>query len=204
MLVFDITNFLESPARLVYFSMIDGMNDYKPWLNEFRTCMINYQAKGYYDATNLQQAFESGGAFDGGVIEDSPGHFIRVGKPFDTTPVTFAVNNKRFAGATTVLLMQDGQFAWPHLDALWYQASIYKETGEGHLSLADDILAAIFVYAMALRIEGALWAKMENHFHWNSTATLDEPDDRIVEIARVPRSVARSMRPHSRRRGGRR
>jgi hypothetical protein len=48
-----------------------------------------------------------------------------------------AVNNKRFARAT-VLLMQDGQFAWPHLDALWYQASIYKETGEGHLSLADD------------------------------------------------------------------
>ena len=72
------------------------------------------------------------------------------------------------------------------------------------MSLADDILAAIFVYAMALRIEGALWAKMENHFHWNSTATLDEPDDRIVEIARVPRSVARSMRSHSRRRGGRR
>ncbi len=49
------------------------MNDYKPWLNEFRTCMINYQAKGYYDATNLQQAFESGGAFDGGIIEDGKG-----------------------------------------------------------------------------------------------------------------------------------
>ena len=112
--------------------------------------------------------------------------------------------NKRFARATTVLLMQAGQFAWPHLDALWYQASIYKETGEGHLSLADDILAAIFVYAMALRIEGALWAKMENHFHWNSTAPLDEPDDGIVEIARVPRSVARSFGRHSRRSRGRR
>ncbi len=80
-----------------------------------------------------------GSAFDGGVIEDSPGHFIRVGKPFDTTPVTFAVNNKRFARATTVLLMQGSQFAWPHLEALWYPAPIYQETGEGHLSLADDI-----------------------------------------------------------------
>jgi hypothetical protein len=89
-----------------------------PWLNDFRTCMINYQAKGYDDATNLQQAFESGGALDDGVIEDSHGHFIRVGKPFDTTPVTFAVNNKRFARATTVLLMQDGQFARPHIDTL--------------------------------------------------------------------------------------
>jgi hypothetical protein len=99
--------------------------------------------------------------------------------------------------------MQDGQFAWPHLDTLWYQASVYKETGEGHLSLADDILAAIFVYAMALRIEGALWAKMENHFHWNSAETPEEelPDDEIVQI---PRSMARSLGNHSRRRRGRR
>ena len=72
------------------------------------------------------------------------------------------------------------------------------------MSLADDILAAIFVYAMALRIEGALWAKMENHFHWNSTAPLDEADDEIVEITRVPRSVARSLGRHSRRGRGRR
>ncbi len=70
------------------------------------------------------------------------------------------------------------------------------------MSLADDILAAIFVYVMALRIEGALWAKLENHFHWNSTASLEEPDDGIVEIARVPRSVVRSLGRHSRRNRG--
>jgi hypothetical protein len=64
-------------------------------------------------------------------------------------------------------------------------------------------VAVIFVYALALPIEGALWAKLENHFHWNSTVPLDEPDDGTVEIAGVQRSVARSCGRHSRRsRGG--
>jgi len=202
-LVFDITDFLTRPARLVYFSMIDGMNEYKPWLSEFRNCMLTYSAKGYYDATNLQQAFESAGAFDGGIVEDGKGGFIKVGRPFDTTPVTFAVNNKRWARGTFVMLMQDGQFEWPHLDTLWHQAAIYKETGEGHLKLADDILAAMFVYTLALRIEGALWEKMAKHYHWDAEEESSgaEEDDESMFIAR-PRSSVRIAR--NRRRRGRR
>lgn len=202
-LVFDITDFLTRPARLVYFSMIDGMNDYKPWLSAFRNCMLRYSAKGYYDATNLQQAFESAGAFDGGIVEDGKGGFIKVGRPFDTTPVTFAVNNKRWARGTFVMLMQDSQFEWPHLDTLWHQAAIYKETGEGHLKLADDILAAMFVYALALRIEGALWEKMAKHYHWDAEEeTSNEEEDAAGMYIARPRNnkrIARNRRQRGRR-----
>jgi hypothetical protein len=63
--VFDITSFLARPSRLVYFQMIDGNGSYTPWLDMFRACMMHYRAQGYYDATNINTAFEDAGIFAG-------------------------------------------------------------------------------------------------------------------------------------------
>jgi hypothetical protein len=130
--------------------MIDGNGSYTPWLEAFRTCMTHYRAQGYYDATNINTAFEDSGIFAGYV----------------TTPVTFAVLNKRWARSTFVYLAQDGMFAWPHIERLWHEAAVYRETGEGHLSLPDDVLASIFVYCLALRIDGGLWDRLAERYHW--------------------------------------
>jgi len=159
--VFDVTDFLTKPARLVHFSMIWGNGSYKPWLEEFKRCMRHYQAQGFYDATNLGlTGFEDAGAFDDGF--------------YTTTPITFAANNKKWARSAFVLLAQDGQFAWPFIDALWYQAAIYRETGEGKNKLADDILASIFVYTLSLRIEGTFWDKLVDRYHWDEVAAEED------------------------------
>lgn len=177
--VFDITNFLVSPSRLAYFHMIDGNGSYTPWLEAFRTCMTHYRAQGYYDATNINTAFEDSGIFAGYV----------------TTPVTFAVLNKRWARSTFVYLAQDGMFAWPHIERLWHEAAVYRETGEGHLSLPDDVLASMFVYCLALRIDGGLWDRLAERYHWE-----EEPDissrapDGAMGLVRRPRNIRRPGR----------
>jgi hypothetical protein len=48
---------------------------------------------------------------------------------------------------------------------------VYRETGEGHLPLPDDVLASIFVYCLALRTDGGLWDRLAECYHWE-----EEPD----------------------------
>ena len=178
MTVFDITNFFVEPSRLVYFQLIDGNGSYKPWLEAFRTCMVHYRGSGFYDSTNMNSMLEDTGIFDG----------------METTPLSFAVLNKRWARSMFVYLCQDGMFAWPHIERLWYEASIYREVGEGHLSLADDLLASIFIYCLALRVAGGLWDKISEryHFEFDPDLSTQRDDGAMGLIVRRPRNVRRA------------
>jgi hypothetical protein len=162
--VFDVTHFLQEPAKLVYFAMLDGQGDYKPWLNSFRYACMKYQARGYYDATN-QPGFEAAGAFNNSLDFEYDGRIIRSPATFWTTEITLANNNKRAARTLFTLLAQDGQFAWPRLETLIHQAAKYAESGTGVKSLPDDIIASIFIYCMALRVEGTLWDKIKDRYY---------------------------------------
>ena len=162
--VWDVSNFAKEPINLVYFRMIDGGGKYTPWLDTFRLCMVKYSAVGYYDATNLNSAFEDSGAFE---INGALGPGIGLNYQYTTTPVSFGGNNKKWARSIFILLAQANMLRWPTIPALSFQASIYRETGEGVRDLADDILASIFVLPMALRMDGALWFQFTDRFHWD-------------------------------------
>lgn len=200
--VFDITHFLVEPSRLVYFAMLDGQGTYIPWLNAFRYACMKYRGKGYYDATN-QPGFESAGAFSNSLDFEYDGRVIRSPASFDVTEVTLANNNKRIARTLFTLLAQDGQFAWPRLETLIHQAAKYAEFGPGIKKLPDDILASIFIYCMALRIENSLWDRVVERYY---IPEFDE--EKAAEIERemrpvgMNRSAARGQigRPHRGRR----
>ncbi len=70
--------------------------------------------------------------------------------------------------------------------------TIYRETGEGHLKLADDILAAFFVYCLALRVEGALWEKLSSRYRWENEEIV--PGNRGNRTAYSSRLIGRSRR----------
>jgi hypothetical protein len=188
--VFDITDFMVVPSRLVHFEMVGGDGTYDPWLYAFTECMDHYRAQGYYDATNLNTALEDAGAFPGRI----------------TTPLSFAVNNKRWSRGMFQILAKDGMFEWPFIEPLWYQAAIYRERGEGKDKLADDILASLFIYCLALRVEGTLWDKVSKRYHFDRAEEEERKRKEMqalqaqggqVNIRRAPhklRGVGRSVR----------
>lgn len=203
--VFDVTGFPFEPLKMVAFHMLDGAGSYKPWLNTFKREMLYYRAPGYYDATNLGvTGAEDFGAFDGGQIEVD-GKTYNLNSSFRTTPITFANNNKRWARSAFIMLLQDGMFAWPEIECLIYQASIYAESGPGVKKLADDILASIFVLGMAFRIDGVLWSKFLERYHIDYEEARDEPlithsddfrpEDVLVEEDEMS-GVVRQSYPH--------
>ncbi len=169
--VWKITNFAKGPIELVYLNLIEGNGSYEPWLDVFRNCMLNYRARGYYDATNLNTAFEDAGAFNmRGLVARGDGGMA----DFDTTPITFAGLNKRWARTVFVMLAQDHMLRWPAIQDLLFQASVYKERGEGIGEQADDILAAFFAMTMALRIDGALWGEFIERYQMDYEPDIDQ------------------------------
>lgn len=189
-LVLDVTHFLKEPAKLVYFSMLDGQGTYHAWLGAFKYAMLKYRAHGYYDATN-QPGFEAAGAFNSSLDFTYFGQTYKAPSTFITYEVTFANLNKRFARTLFILLAQDGQFAWPRLEALIHQARIYREDGTDVKKLADDIIAALFVYCLALRMDGSLWDKVVQRYYW-----LEADEAKQAELAQdralyIDRAAAR-------------
>jgi hypothetical protein len=198
-MVLDITNFLEEPTKVVYYDMV-GDGTYKPWMRSFKYAMLKYRAKGYYDATNLGvTGFEDAGVFEKSpvVIKDSDGELyegaIRIN--YSTSPITFAAMNKRWARTLFVMMAEDKQFGWPHLERLSYEASVYAESGPNIKSNADDTLAALFVFSLALQSEGVLWSKFTAKYHWDREE--DEAEEKsMLELALsapVNRNAARGL-----------
>lgn len=154
-MVFDIDSndsFLRRPIELVALYWIDGGGSYEPFIETMQRAMLRYQAAGYYDATNIQTAFEDirDAAFDG----------------WPTTPVFFSGGKapKRWALAIVTKLMSDALFRWPYIKALWHQARIYDVTSR---RVPDDLIATLLVFGLALRVENALWDKLAKKYHWD-------------------------------------
>ena len=164
-MVFDVTDFLDKPhsIRLVAFYWLDGHGSYKVFLKKMKHAMLKYRAKGYYDATNVQSAFEDvgKGGFDG----------------WPTEMIFFSghVGVKAWAITIATKLMEDRQFEWPHIRGLWHQARIFEATSK---SRADDIIATILVFCLALRHEAMFWDRLAERYDWEEVG---EEDERLFE-----------------------
>jgi len=171
-MVFDVTNFLEEPCRLVALRWIDGKGSYEPFVTSMKYLILKYRARGYYDAGNVQTAFEDVGGF-----EDVP----------YTEPVSFAghASIKKWAVAVTSILMQNGLFEWPYIKALWYQGRIFRVASKKN---PDDLIACLLVFSRVLQIEGTLWNRFVSRFDWDvediKEDEVDEEDD--YEVSRGP------------------
>lgn len=153
-MVFDITDFMERPSRLAAFYWMDGKNTYETFQDKFIYASMKYRARSYYDATNIQTAFEDVGGF-----KDLPA----------TQPVFFSgeASRKKWAVATASLMMQNGMFEWPYIKGLWHQCRVYNPTSR---KVPDDIVATILVFMFAIGQEGTLWNKFIEHFRFNTEA----------------------------------
>jgi hypothetical protein len=149
-MVFDVTNFLVDKTTMVAFYWPDGDGEYRAFLNTMKRAMRRYKCTGYYDAQNVQTAFE-----------DTSGGF----ETWPTTPIYFAGGGpKKWAVAIITQLMQDGWFQWPYIKGLWHQARIFDPQSKKR---PDDIIAALLVFALALRVESTLYDKLVERYDWN-------------------------------------
>lgn len=168
-MVFDITGFLERAhtIKLAAFYWLDGAGSYKTFLRCMKHAMLRYHAAGYYDATNVQTAFEDLGREDG--FEGWP-----------TTPCFFSgvAAVKKWAITIFVQLMQDRYFEWPYIRGLWHQARIFDPSKR---NLADDIIACILVLCHAFRLETIFWDRLVELYRWE----VDDDD----EVARAAEAV---------------
>jgi len=150
-MVFDVTQFLDDPMELAAFYWFDGQGTYDTFVKKFLNTMWKYQAAGYYDATNVQTAFE-----------DLDERFSYA----PTTPIFFSGTSgpKRWAVAIAVQLMSERQFRWPRIKSFWHQARIFEYASR---KKADDIIATLLVFALALRTEGTLWSRFVEVYNWD-------------------------------------
>jgi hypothetical protein len=172
-MVLDVTDFLEKPIEVAAMWWADGEGSYKTFVDWMKAGMLLYRAPGYYDAQNVQTA-----------LEDLAGGF----ENWPTTPVYLAGQARGKSWGLTVLtqLMDDGMFAWPYIKALWYQARIYDPKSQ---KKADDIIATLLTFAMALQVEGALWDKLAARYKW----VLE--DDELIPAQKSSQSVHREPEP---------
>lgn len=190
-IVLDVTDFLAKPSRVVYLELVgDGTN--KPWFNSFKYAMLKYRAKGYYDATNVGiTGYEDAGAFADApiVIREANGDLSEVSgirTTYRTTPVTFGGHNqKKWARTIFLTLAEDRQFGWPMLERLTHEAAVYKESGVDVKKIADDVLAALFVFSLALQGENALWDKFVERYEWNINPDEGKYADEDEELMRI-------------------
>lgn len=147
-MVFDVTDFLHEPSRIVAFYWIHDATKYDRFTDTMKRAMMRYQARGYYDAGNIQTAFEDVGPFS-----DLP----------MTTPVYFSGRSgiKKWALGVVVMMLEAGMMQFPYIKGMWYQARIYDP---GSKKIADDIITCLLVFARVLAIEGTLWTRFTEYF----------------------------------------
>lgn len=159
--VFDISNFLVDRITMSAFYWFDGEGSYDKFIDTMKRAMLRYNAAGYYDATNVQTAFEDirDAAFDG----------------WPTTPVYFSgsVVPKRWSLTIINKLMGDQLLKWPYIKVLWHQARIYDPRSQ---KIPDDVIAALMVFGLALRTEDTLWTQLEERYHWKAEDNKNEWD----------------------------
>jgi hypothetical protein len=175
-MVFDVTDFLADNSKIIFtaFYWPDGEGEYKAFLKTMKHAMRRYKCTGYYDAQNIQTAFE-----------DISGGFEK----WPTTPIYFAGGGpKKWAIAVVVQLMQDSWFQWPYIKGLWHQARIFDPASKKR---PDDIVATLLVFALALRVESTLYNRLVERYDWDEddndeTNMYDgaylEPDDRYGRL----------------------
>jgi len=165
----DVTHFLEPfGIKLVGFEWMDGDGSYNQWIEIAKRHMLFYRAPCFYDAGNVQSAFE-----------DLAGGFGGTGFDWPTQMVFFggSVAIKRWAVTIMTQLMQDQMFAWPYIKGLWHQARIFNP---GKKNLADDIIASVLVLCRAFQIEGVFWDKLALHYRWTDEGEYESQDDGFV------------------------
>jgi len=164
-MVFDITDFLRRPTKLVAFHWFSGEGRYDLFSKEFMRAMSRYRCHGFYDATNVQTAFE-----------DLDQTFA--GMP--TQPIFFsgAVGKKNWALAVLTVLLGDGQFALPYIKGLWHQAMIYELGGRKR---ADDLIATLMVFALALQFQGDLWDLFVRMYDWEEMRDEKQDEDEVAK-----------------------
>lgn len=157
--VIDVTNFLREPMELAAFYWFDGQGDYSAFVDKMKHAMTRYQARGFYDATNVQTAFED---------------LDETFRYMDTTPVYFSghAGTKRWAITMLIRLMGDEQFLWPKLKCLRYQARIFKASSNKQ---ADDVIATLLVFCLALRTENTFWNRLVEHYKMDPNQGLITP-----------------------------
>lgn len=133
--VFDVTEYPENPARLRAFHWIDGEGTYGPWKSCMQEMMSIYRCMGCYDATGTQGSFAQSQDFHN----------------YDLWPLSLGANVKALGKTYFKLMCGDGYYAWPYLEGLWHQASVYREYGPGVKSIPDDIICTLFVLSYFLR-----------------------------------------------------
>lgn len=138
-IVFDITNFPDSPATVRAFHWIDGRGKYSPWKECMKEAMLLYPGLCCYDGTGTQVAFAEDDFFAG--MQLWPVGMGGAGSG----------GAKALAKTFFKLMAGDNLFAWPYIEGLWHQCAIYREGGAGVKHLADDIVATLFVAAYYLR-----------------------------------------------------
>lgn len=134
-LVFDVTEYPENPARLRAFHWIDGEGTYGPWKSCMQEMMGIYRCMGCYDATGTQGSFAQSIDFHN----------------YDLWPLSLGANVKALGKTYFKLMCGDNRYAWPYLEGLWHQASVYREFGPGVKSIPDDIICTLFVLSYFLR-----------------------------------------------------
>lgn len=135
-IVVDVTEFPENPARLRAFHWIDGEGTYGPWKSCMQEMMDTYKCMGCYDATGTQSSFAQSQDFHN----------------YNLWPLPMGGGVKALARTLFKLMCGDGFYAWPYLDGLWHQASVYREYGPGVKGIPDDIICTLFVLSYFLRL----------------------------------------------------
>lgn len=149
-MVFDITDFLKRPTKLVAFYWVSGEGTYNVFMNLCKRAMLRYKCVCYYDATTVQTM---------------PEDLDPTWAAMPTHPIFFSGEPGRKAWALAILvqLLSDGQFAIPYIKGLWHQSRIYQVSGR---KKADDIIATLLVFALALRYQGDLWDLFVRAYNW--------------------------------------
>jgi len=171
----DVTEFLEHPHSIpiVALHWLDGDGSYDPWLASMKAMMLKYRGSGYYDAGNVQSAFQDlEGAFGGDFN-------------WPVTPIFFSgtVTPKRWSVTILTQLMQDAQFEWPYIKGLWHQARIFDISKR---TRADDLICCLLVLCMAFQQQNAFWERFMNTYKWKEGedgAVPDRPDEEFTQYS---------------------
>ena len=134
-MVFEVTNFPKGPATLRAFHMLDGGGRYGPWKECMMRMITQFPGLACYDATATQIAFSEDMFFAGAEL----------------WPISLGGGVKPLAKTLLKMFMEDGLIALPYIPALWYEFSVYRESGPGVRKLPDDGLSCLFLLAYVLR-----------------------------------------------------
>ena len=159
---FDVTHFPLGPARMVACHLIDGRGRYQPWKEHMMQCATKFPGLVAYDATATQVAF----------VEDE---FF---KGIDLWPVSLGGGVKPLAKTLLKMFMGDGMISMPFLDALWYEAAVYREYGPGVKKLPDDMMCCLIILAYVLR--AVYSGELGNKYRVGHEQT---PEENVIENA---------------------